>query len=142
MYLDYVRLANSFLFNRIRTVVVNNVWSEPLELKLGVPQGSLLGPLLFSVYMWNFWEVITYCKVHHYADDTHIWHSFMESQVSEVWGAINNDLGKLCKVCQAHNLSFNRNKTAIMLFGRDFRFSTHVNTFCKSCYFGLPHRGS
>lgn len=43
-------LMEHYLANRIQSVSLNNINSEPLSIKQGVPQGSILGPLLFSIY--------------------------------------------------------------------------------------------
>ena len=59
----------SYLFNRHQTTSVNNVESDPLTIQCGVPQGSILGPLLFLCYI-NDMPISVTCKLISYADDS------------------------------------------------------------------------
>ena len=66
----------SYLENRTQTVVVHGKHSTPASLHYGVPQGSLLGPIVFIVfYKQPLSNVIQHCPVFHqiYADDTQIY---------------------------------------------------------------------
>ena len=56
----------SYLENRSQSVIVDDVISEPKQLKYGVPQGSVLGPLLFMAYMAPLREVITQSLARHF----------------------------------------------------------------------------
>ena len=51
MDFDTVNWFKSYLMNRTQIVEINNTWSDSLPINCGVPQGSILGPLLFLVYM-------------------------------------------------------------------------------------------
>ena len=46
--------------------------TELVEINCGVPQGSVLGPLLFLLYTNDLNQAIKFCKVHHFADDTNL----------------------------------------------------------------------
>ena len=56
--------------NRTQSVNVNGVFSDPQSIQFGVPQGSILGPLLFIVYINNLPSVVQSCDIQLYADDT------------------------------------------------------------------------
>ena len=58
------------LFGRSQIVVMNNIKSNKEPIHCGVPQGSILGPLLFIVFYNDFADHLTYCDVITYADDT------------------------------------------------------------------------
>ena len=59
-----------YLFNRHQVVMFNNFQSKSYPVTCGVPQGSILGPLLFLVYFNDFIKVVKHSKVIKYADDT------------------------------------------------------------------------
>ena len=64
----------SYLQGRNQIVSINGVESELTELKHGVPQGSVLGPLLFLIYINDLNTCISNSKVYHFADDTNLLH--------------------------------------------------------------------
>ena len=55
-------------------VSINGYDSNLADVKFGVPQGSVLGPLLFLVYINDLNQALKFCKVHHFADDTDLIH--------------------------------------------------------------------
>ena len=67
---DSLKLINSYLSERKHRTKVGSSFSEWLELKLGVPQGSVLGPLLFNIFMCDLFFFIENTPVTNYADDT------------------------------------------------------------------------
>ena len=67
--LDWLR---SYLSNRNQTVVVNGNSSYTAEVKSGVPQGTVLGPILFLIYINDLNKCIKHSLVSHFADDTRI----------------------------------------------------------------------
>ena len=67
-----VKWFSSYLSGRCQSVVCNHMSSKPLTLKYGVPQGSVLGPVLFTFYTHPLSDVIKQhdCDYHKYTDDT------------------------------------------------------------------------
>ena len=62
----------SYLENRKQLVSLNGTDSETQIMKHGVPQGSVLAPLLFLIYINDLHNVILYCQSYHFADDTNL----------------------------------------------------------------------
>ena len=75
---DALKWFDSYLSGRTQRVIVDGKLSERCHLSFGVPQGSCLGPLLFSVYASKLLEVIKshLPQAHAYADDTQLYLSF------------------------------------------------------------------
>lgn len=63
----------SYLSNREQYVHINNTDSKPLKINYGVPQGSILGPKLFIMYMNDVCEILDKANCILYADDTSIY---------------------------------------------------------------------
>ena len=72
----------SFLSNRMQCVQVNSVNSTWKNVDIGVPQGSVLGPLLFLVYIDDLDDVVLCAKILKFADDTKLYFSYDPSPVS------------------------------------------------------------
>ena len=62
----------SYLSNRKQFVIINGVNSDLQSMKFGVPQGSVLGPLLFLIYINDLHSTIKFCTTRHFADDTNL----------------------------------------------------------------------
>jgi len=68
----------SYLSGRRQRIMINESLSEPFNLECGVPLGSYLGPLLFTLYTSMLFEIIKYhlLMIHCYADDSQVYISF------------------------------------------------------------------
>ena len=110
-----VRLIVSYLNNRSQQVYVNGLWSSPKILSCGVPQGSILGPLLFSLFINDVTEVLSFCKYHMYADDIQIYHSRRGENISGLCEEINRDLSSILNWSKNNALHLNASKTKAML---------------------------
>ena len=103
----------SYLSNRKQFCRVNGVASDIMDIEVGVPQGSCLGPLLFLIYINDLPQAVQGSTVSMYADDTSLCHqSYDMTQLNE---AINNDLRHLDTWLQGNKLSLNVAKTHSML---------------------------
>ena len=79
-----LRFLSSYLSNRTQSVSIETELSPPSPLLTGVPQGSVLGPLLFCLYTSPLTSVLSSSPVaaHFYADDTQLYISFSASELS------------------------------------------------------------
>ena len=104
----------SYLSNRKQYVLINGYDSNLADVKFGVSQGSVLGPLLFLIYINDFNQALKFCKVHHFADDTNLLH--FSKSVYRLNKYVNLDLKKLTYWLNANNISLNVKKTELVIF--------------------------
>nr|CAI5843558.1 unnamed protein product [Callosobruchus analis] len=112
-----IELIKSYLENRTQYVCLNGNCSEKLVVPVGVPQGSILGPLLFALYIADFPDVIEKCQMHVYADDTQVYMGFKSEFTAEASRTISTDLDNLYNIATAHNLKLNALKSKVLLLG-------------------------
>ena len=68
-YLSACNLIGSYLSNRKQRVKIGNARSKWISLSKGVPQGSILGPLLFNMFINDMYMFMDECTINNYADD-------------------------------------------------------------------------
>ena len=90
--------------------------SEKLLIPHGVSQGSVLGSLLFLLYINNLHKAVMHCFVHHFADDTKYPTYIYIDKSLKKFKHINQDLKNLCQWIQSNRLSLNTSKTKIIIF--------------------------
>ena len=107
----------SYLKDRYQFVQCGNSKSSCQLVKYGVPQGSILEPLLFLIQINDLMKVVKECSIQMYADDTVIYVS--HRSVSEVEKALTSDMANIAKWLESNRLIINlkKGKTETMLFG-------------------------
>ena len=94
---------------------MKNNLSEEYPLSNGVPQGSLLGPILFAIFINDLSSLFTKCSFHLYADDTVLYYSHENPQVVE--SVLNDELKNVINWMNLNKLKLNCTKTVGMLLG-------------------------
>ena len=79
-----------------------------------MPQGSILGPLLFLIYINDLHVAIKHSEVHHFADDTNLLN--FDSCVKSTNKQVNYDLKNLSNWLKTNKISLNASKTELVLF--------------------------
>ena len=118
----------SYLNNRYQFVSINGAESHPIPILHGVPQGSVLGPLLFLVYINDLHCAINFSSVYHFADDTNLLN--ISSSVKRTQKQVNLDLKSLYKWLLANKISLNCSKTELVIFHK-IGFKTDFNLKIK-----------
>ena len=120
----------SYLSNRSQVVFINGVLSEHEQIKCGVPQGSILDPLLFLIYINDLSSIIDFATTRMYADDTNL--TFTACNIPELQEQMSVDIQCLKNWLIANKLTLNVIKTEFMLVGSRQRIATmteNMNTF-------------
>ena len=110
-----------YLFNRHQQVSFQQTLSRPESIVCGVPQGSILGPLLFVSYINDITTALHAAKVVKYADDTIIFYSNKDVEV--IRAVLNSEFNSLTNWLEQIELIINtkRGKTEVTLFGTNKR---------------------
>ena len=109
------RWIHSFLSNRKQKVVVDGAASKETDVTSGVPEGTVLGPLLFLIYISDIGENVNSSKKV-YVDDTKLIKAVKtENDVED----LQEDLDALYKWAEENNMKFNGKKFQVMRYGSD-----------------------
>ena len=122
-----INFMKSYLLNRQQRITIKNEFSEYTKLRCGVPQGSILGPLLFIIYTNDiFLEVSSTEHVYMYADDTLILNSG-KNELEAVQHS-QNCFDKIINWCNLNRLTINMTKTKHLCVSRNKNLlNIHVN---------------
>ncbi len=126
--LSSLRLSNSctawfekYLSGRTQVTKVGNHVSDPGQVSCGVPQGSILGPLLFIIYINSLPNVIENCETFLYANDTAIIST--GSTEAEIMNNLSNAMRSAANWLDDNKLSLNIGKTKCMFIGTSHKLS-------------------
>lgn len=112
------KLILSYLSDRSQSVYHGSKESNKCNVLRGVPQGSILGPLLFTIYINDLPSQLNYCEIQMYADDVQLYISCVPDDVAECIDKVNFDLNKVYKWATANGLSLNAKKSKAMIIGK------------------------
>ena len=112
--LSFVR---TYLSGRTQRVVVGDSFSSIAPVNSGVPQGSILGPLLFIMYTADILEKIADCSYSAYADDTQLRYSFYPQEYHVAEYVVNGEANMIHELSEQHGLQLNPGKSAVIVFG-------------------------
>jgi hypothetical protein len=127
--LDWLK---DYLTDREQRVIINGEFSEWGKVNAGVPQGSVLGPLLFLIFINDITEVIKNCKIRLFADDTCLFIEVEEPEPSAM--ALNEDLENLNQWASKWHVNFSPPKTEEVLISNKRNKVDHPPAFLN----GVP----
>lgn len=124
-----VQLMSNFLNLRSQAVFYDGKKSSFLAVSAGVPQGSVLAPLLYSLYVSDFPSAFLSCLHHYYCDDTQGYISFYPNESSQAISALNFELSNISEISKKHCLQLNSKKSGAIIFGPRRRREIFENAY-------------
>ena len=135
----------SYLTNRSQEVKLENDISTTLPCDIGVPQGSVLGPLLFNTYINDLHKFIEHSDVFHFADDTLF--SIEGDDLPTMCEKLNEDIKSLLLYCEANKLKVHPEKFQCILITTSIQrkqqlLAAHTESTIKVSNTTLPFQDS
>ena len=108
---------STYLVGRLQRNKVNGVTSQPKLLDCGVPQGSVLGPILFTIYTASLGQLLRQLDVqyHFYADDSQLWVIFKPPELDTAIGQMEKCIASVQKWMLSHQRKMNDDKTEFLV---------------------------
>ena len=110
------RWIHSFLTGRHQSVVVNGEKSPPAEVLSGVPQGSVIGPILFLILIGDIDQNVAHAFLSSFADDTRVGKAI--KSVADA-ALLQQDLNQVYQWAALNNMEFNEPKFDLLRYGRN-----------------------
>ena len=119
-----VTFRKSYLTNRLQRCKINNSFSEWGKVLNGVSQGSILGPLLFSIFLNHIFLSLQKCDLAHYADDSTLYTS--DKSISNIMNSLSHNFTILLKWFYNDFMFLNPDKCSFKLLGVDGKLQTNL----------------
>ena len=121
----------SYFTGRCRRIKIGDCLSSKADLKFGVLQGSVLGPLLFTLYTTPLSSMIFEHAIPHYlyADDSHLYISFASRDFIAVLNGLQSCLASVQSWMSTNKLKLNQDKTEFLLIGNERQRSKYLSIF-------------
>ena len=115
----------SYLLDRKQKVKTDLGTSKWVNIKNGVPQGSILGPLLFLVLVSDLHKAISNGNYHMYADDTQTYYHCKVANINSTITLINQDLARIQEFSENNCLNLNTSKSNYIIIGSAHNLKKH-----------------
>ena len=121
----------SYLTGRSQRIKLGNCLSSRSDLSFGVPQGSVLGPLLFTLYTTPLSSLVSgHAIPHHlYADDSQLYVSFSSGDSAAAQNGLQSCLASVQSCMSTNKLKLNPDKTEFLLIGNERQRSKYLSMF-------------
>ena len=123
--LSSLQWFQSYLENRKQIVTVEDKMSSTKQIYSGVPQGSILAPLLFKIFINDLPHQIQYSQTDLYADDCTL--TAVGNTLTEIETNLNNDLKNIETWCQINKMKINPSKSKCMILATNQKRRTLPN---------------
>ena len=121
---DFLSWSLSYLSNRKQYVQIDAQQSKPMTTYTGVPQGSILGPLFFNLYVNGLWDSLASRSIQ-YADNTTLYESGRPNDIQMTTDKLNLSLEKLEQWSSENSLAINVMKTKFLISGSKRLYDRH-----------------
>jgi Reverse transcriptase (RNA-dependent DNA polymerase) len=129
-----VALIRSYLADRLQSVCVGEQVSDFAPITRGVVQGSILGPILFSLFINDLLDVVIFSEAHLYADDVQIYANGHPSEITRVIEKLNADASSIGHWAQQNGLCLNPQKSQALIIGtKSSTFSLYPPIILNGC---------
>ena len=122
------RLLSNYLYNSHQKVKLGSIRSEWSDVTKGVPQGSILGPILWNVFITDILFLECDCHIYNYADDNCI--SYSSDTIDTIRNVLTNDINVFMNWFKQNYLKANPEKFQSMVISSHICDAEHISNVC------------